>query len=331
MLTKIFPNRLEKNKKIGIFASASPAMSNLSIDLSYTYLKSKGLDIFEHPQCRIKVGHTAGTIQERVSAFHEMLIDESVGMLMAYWGGTNTNDLLPYLDYELIKKNPKIIIGFSDTTALLQSVTNMTGLVTFMGPAAITFIKPEVFEYSWEYFQKICINPTDSLIIEDSPTFADDEYFLREDNDHRIIQQNTGRRVFRHGEFQGEIVASNLETLLALAGTQYFPDLTNKALFVEESEEENISTINRNFRHLSQIINMTSLGALCIGRFCSKSSFTEHDSVSMLLENIVEDTDIPVLYNLDFGHSDPLFTIPNGGTVRVNTQTQELTLLQSVR
>lgn len=326
----IFPTKMRTGQKIGIFASSSPALSFPNANDSYKYINAKGVNVFEHKQCRIKNRHTAGTVVDRVSAINDLLLDNSIGILMAYWGGTNTNDLLKYLDYELFARYPKIIIGYSDTTALLQAITSKTGLVTFMGPAAITFIKPEPFEYSWSYFYKMCIAPEDEVVIEDSPVFADDEYFLREDSNHRIIRPNSGRQVFKDGNFKGACIASNLETLLALAGTEYFPNLEGKALFIEESEEENVSTVNRNFRQLSQADGFDKLGAMLIGRFCEKSGFSDQDSVEMMLEDTLANTNFPVIYNLDFGHSDPLFTIPNGGSVVIDTKQKVLQFSKAV-
>lgn len=102
---------------------------------------------------------------------------------MAFWGRFNTNQLLDQLDYELIKKNPKIFIGYSDVTALTTAITTKTGLITFSGPGVISFAKPEPFDYTWDYFEKMCIKPQEDIIIEPSKEYSDDLYFLRKDND----------------------------------------------------------------------------------------------------------------------------------------------------
>ena len=107
--------------KIGIFAPSNPALGEKTPE-TYRFLESKGIEVYEHPQVRKITGHTAGSIEERVGALHELVSDKTIDILMTFWGGQNTNELLPYLDYELIKTNTKPIVGYSDTTALLLAI-----------------------------------------------------------------------------------------------------------------------------------------------------------------------------------------------------------------
>ena len=313
--------------KIGIFCSSSH-LSRRPKETDYQFLKSKGLGIYEHPQARIRNNHFAGTIQERVDAIHSLLKDDSIDILMAFWGGANTNQILPYLDFELFKKYPKPIVGFSDTTALLLAVNKLSGIKTYMGPAGITFDKPNTFEYSFDYFKKVIIDQEKEVVIEDSSTYADDLYFLNPDPTKREIKQNIGCKVYKHGKAEGEIIAANLQTLLVLAGTKYFPDLKDKILFLEESEEENVSMIHRFFTHLSQVIDLNILKGICIGRFAVQSGFKEDNTEEMIYDDVFKYLNIPVVYNLDFGHTDPLFTIPIGAKAVIDTQAGLLKFLQ---
>jgi muramoyltetrapeptide carboxypeptidase len=306
--------------KVGIFATSSPVTSSLN-ETSYEYLKQEGFNIFEHPQVRITTGHTAGSITQRVDALHEMIMDSSIDLLMAYWGGANTNELLPYINYSLFNDYPKPIIGFSDTSSLLLAINKHSGIKTYLGPAAITFEKPQPFEYTFNYLLKIIEGKKDSIIeVKDSTHFADDLSFLRPDSNYRIIKNNKGRKVLKPGSATGRIIASNLQTLMVLSGTIYFPELENKVLFIEEAEEENTSMIHRFLTHLTQVTDLNKLKAICIGRFCSQSGFNDSDSEEMLLTDVFKQINIPILYNLDFGHSDPMFTIPIGGYCEINTE-----------
>lgn len=314
---------MEKAFKIGIFCTSSPVTSTPK-DKDYAYLKSKGIEIYEHPQVRTRNAYLAGTIEDRVKALHEMLEDDSIDALMAYWGGANTNQLIPYLNYDLLKKFNKPIIGFSDTTALLIAVNKLSGIRTYVGPAGVTFAKPEPFEYTFEYFKKLIMDKQTNIKIEDSPTYADDLYFLRPDSDHRIIKKNKGRKVFQHGKCKGETIAANLQTLLVLAGTQFFPDLDGKVLFLEEAETVDPSIIHRFFTHLSQVTDLNKLAGICIGRFCEQSGFGEKVLESFIYEDVFKNINIPIIYNLDFGHSDPMFTVPIGAITQIDTETNLL-------
>ena len=304
---------------IGMFATSGPFSSERK-ESDFAYLRSKGIKVIEATNLRKKTGHTAGSVAERIEAINELLKNKKVDVLMAYWGGANTNELLTHLNYSLFSKFNKPIIGFSDTTALLLAVNKFSEIITFLGPAGISFDKPEPFEYTFNYFKKILIEKQKDILLEDSKEFADDQYFLRKDSNHRIKNKNIGRKVFRHGSAKGKIVAANLQTLLVLAGTKFFPDLKGKILFVEEEEEEDTKMIHRFFTHLSQIIDLNTLSAICIGRFCSQSGFSGEDSEEMMYEEIFKDVKIPILYNLDFGHTDPMFTIPIGGEAVIDTK-----------
>jgi len=191
--------------KIGIFCTSDPLVRSKK-ETDYSYLKQKGFEVIEQDQVRKRTGHTAGSIQERVEAISELLQDESVDILMAYWGGANTNQILPHLDYDLFKKFPKPIVGFSDTSALLLAVNKLSGIKTYMGPAGITFDKPQPFDYTFDYFCRTIVNQEKIVEIQDSPTYADDLYFLRKDSDHRIINDNGGRKVFKEGKAEIELV-----------------------------------------------------------------------------------------------------------------------------
>ncbi|MFH1456942.1 MAG: S66 peptidase family protein [Patescibacteria group bacterium] len=316
------------SKKIGIFATSNPLHKEKKPQ-NYAFLKSKGFEIYESENVRRRIGHTAGSIEERVSALHNLLKDNSIDILMAYWGGANTNQLLPHLDYNLFKEKNKKIIGFSDTSALLLAVNKLAGITTYLGPAGISFDKPEPFEYTFDYFKRFLVDEEENILIKDSSEYADDLYFLRQDSDHRIIQKNTGRKIFRHGKTEGIAIASNLQTLLVLAGTLYFPNLKDKILFIEEDENTDTAMIHRFFTHLSQTINLNILKGICIGRFMYQSGFSEKDSQEMIFQDVFDNLNIPIIYNLNFGHSDPLFTIPIGERVRIDTKKNILEFIKN--
>jgi muramoyltetrapeptide carboxypeptidase len=103
-------------------------------------------------------------------------------------------------------------------------------------------------------------------------------------------------------------------------GTDYFPNLENTVLFLEEAEDLSPSMYHRFLTHLSQAVNLNALSAICIGRLSEANGFRENDSEEMIYDDIFSVLDIPIIYNLDFGHTDPMFTIPIGGTAYIDTQ-----------
>lgn len=331
---RILPLRLGKNKLIGIIAPADAVAGVCpedTIQRGYAYLKSKGFSVVEGNSVKILTQkHTAGDVASRVKDIHDFVKREDIGCIMAFWGGFNTNQILDGLDYDLIKANPKIFIGYSDVTALTTAITTKTGLVTFSGPGVISFAKPEAFEYTWDYFEKICVLPQDTIVIEPSVDYADDLYFLREDSNHRIKKSNEGIKVFTKGKAEGEIVVGNLQTLLVLSGTEYLPDMDGKILFIEEDETSTPAHVDRFLCQCKQLGWFDKIAGLVMGRFTEQSSFSTEDSLEDILKEYFSDVEFPVLYNVDFGHSDPLITIPNGGFASVDTEKKQIKFQQAV-
>lgn len=333
-IEKILPPRLEKGKSIGIIAPADPVAGVCSADMiqqGYQYLKDKGFSIVEGESVKaLPAGHTAGSASLRARDINEFFRRSDIGCIMAFWGGFNTSNILEYLDYELMKVNPKIVIGYSDVTALTTAITTKTGLVTFSGPGVISFAKPEPFEYTWDYFEKMCINPNEDCIVEQSLEYADDLFFLREDSNHRIMQKNEGVKVFRGGVAEGEIVAGNLQTLLLLNGTEYLPNMKNKILFIEEDETSTTAHVDRYLTQCRQMGWFNEIGGLVFGRFTEQSGFNADDSIENLFKDQLGEVSFPVLYNVDFGHADPLITIPNGGIAKIDADKKQIIFKQVV-
>lgn len=317
----IKPYRLKLGDTIGVIAPADPVRGVCSdevIERGYTYLREKGFKILEGESVKkLTSYHTAGSIEDRVSDIHAFLENDEVTCIMAFWGGFNSNQILDYLDYDLIQRKKKIFIGYSDITALTTAITTKTGLVTFSGPGVISFAKPQPFEYTWSYFEKICMS-SEEVTINSSDKYADDLYFLREDNDHRILKTNEGLKIYKDGSARGEIVAGNLQTLLVLLGTEYLPIMKNKIIFIEEDETSTPAHVDRFFCQIKQLGWLDEISGLVVGRYTEQSQFSSEDTFEAILDRYVKNVSYPILYNADFGHSDPMFTIPNGGTCQIN-------------
>lgn len=317
----IKPYCLKIGDTIGVIAPADPVRGVCQddvIDRGYTYLREKGFKILEGESVKkLTSYHTAGSIEDRVNDIHAFLENDEVTCIMAFWGGFNSNQLLDSLDYDLIREKKKIFIGYSDITALTTAITTKTGLVTFSGPGVISFSKPQPFEYTWSYFEKVCMS-SEEVAISPSKKYADDLYFLREDDKHRILKENEGVKIYKDGHAEGEIVAGNLQTLLVLQGTEYLPAIKDKILFIEEDETSTPAHVDRFYCQLKQLGWLNEISGLVIGRFTEQSQFSDEDTFQSILDRYLKDVTYPVLYNADFGHSDPMITIPNGGRCSID-------------
>lgn len=326
----IFPQGLKKGDYIGIFASSSPvSLDSQQIKKGYEYIEKRGLKIVEGKNLYKESGHTAGSIKDRVESIHGLFKDKRVAALMSFWGGHNSNELLDHLDFNLIKRNPKIFIGYSDTTVLSTAINRITGLITFSGPALISFIKPEPFEYTWDNFLKMTTG-REKIKVTDSDYYADDLYFQRKNSNHRILKKNSGLKVFSKGKAKGTVVGGNLQSLLALAGTKYFPELKNSVLFLEEAEDASVAMIYRFLTQLRQHKEIDKVRAIVFGRFMEHSGFKKGE-VEKMLRQIFSNLDIPILYDADFGHSDPVFTIPVGSKCEIDTSKKSIVFSKAVK
>ncbi len=243
---------------------------------------------------------------------------------MSFWGGLNTNEILPLLDYVLIQNNYKPTIGYSDTTALLNAITKHTGHITYLGPAGITFLGPELLEYSYAYMLRM-ISGEKEVLISDSDVYADDAYYLRKSpsNSVREIKTSSGRSVLRPGTASGNVIGGNLQTLAVIAGSTYFPNLKKSILFLEEDEFVTEPLLRRYLTQLSQQEGFECLSGVAFGRFSTKAQIT-HSQFALCVQDIFGDLDVPILADLDFGHTDPVFTIPIGGRASINTELRTL-------
>ena len=328
----IKPPRINNGETIGVIALSIPITECKEevIQKGYRILKNHGLKVVEHPQCRKIYGHSAGTIEDRVRAIHEFFENKEISCIMTFLGGYNSNQLLEYINYDLIKRNPKIFIGFSDTTSLLLGIYKKTGLITFMGPSVISFAKPDFFEYTWSSFSDTCVKPKKKTVIGTPKYYADDAFYLRKDDEHRKIKKNDGVRVFRVGSARGKIVAANIETLGSVIDTPYCPSFIGRILFLEGSEETNTAQLHHYLTGLRQQGVFSKIKGIVFGKFATNSGFNKADRLEDVLEDILKGLNIPVLYDVSFGHTDPIATIPIGTSCLIDTKTRKIQISRSV-
>lgn len=326
----IKPAILEKGSSIGIVASGNPITraGEETIQRGYSRLKEMGFKIVEASNLRKQYGHAAGTVQERAESINQFFANPKIDGIMAFWGGFQSHQLLEYLDYKLIKQNPKVFVGFSDTTALLNGIYAKTGLVTFLGPAGITFAKPDLPEYTKRCFEQILVEGKAQLKLQASKEYSDNEWWMHPEK-KMLFNPTKGWKTYNKGVAEGTIIGGNVGTLLLLMGTPYFPDLKGKILFVEDDEDEKPQTVDRFFTQLRQSGVFDKVKGLVIGRWHTKVGFSENDSFEMVLEDALRGYDIPVLYDVDFGHTDPLLTIPLGIRSKLDAGKREITYLES--
>ncbi|HEL1762137.1 TPA: LD-carboxypeptidase [Streptococcus suis] len=251
-------------------------------------------------------------IVSRVADLEAAFADKTVDAILTTIGGFNCNELLPYLDFDLIARHPKIFCGYSDTTALLNAIYAKTGLQTYMGPAYSSFKMVQAQEYQTEAWLKAVTQ--DSYELTPSSEWSSDAWYLP---DAPRTFYPTEWKVYNPGQASGIAIGGNISTLNLLTGTEFAPKPDNYILFLEEAEDDDYLIIARHLTALLQAYPNPQ--AVVFGRFPKETKMTEEILLAILDKHPILKK-VPVLYDLDFAHTQPLFTIRIGGHVELDPE-----------
>ncbi|WP_105956661.1 S66 family peptidase [Apilactobacillus quenuiae] len=322
-MKKISPSKLTKGNEIRIIAPSDSLKrvggynANLS---SKKKLERMGFKVTfgKHVnECDIL---NTSSISSRISDLHAAFSDPHVKAILSVIGGLTSNELLPYIDYELIRLHPKIICGFSDFTALANAITAKTGLITYYGPAYATLkMNGTSGKYQDKYWKQALVNNDYPKTLIASDNWQSGPWYQE---NAKLIQHKNEWKVYNSGNATGNTIGGNLDTFNLLLGTPYQPDLSNKILLVEFSEAMLWEEFSRNLANLLQSVENPK--ALLIGRFPMECNMTEEKLIYILNKFPILKR-IPVMYDVNFGHAQPIFTIPIGATVTVNTDNKLIT------
>ncbi|MBQ7668177.1 MAG: LD-carboxypeptidase [Clostridia bacterium] len=258
----------------------------------------------------------SSSIESRIEDLHDAFRDKNVKAILTVIGGFNSNQLLSHIDYDLIKNNPKILCGFSDITALLNSIHAKTGLTTYYGPHYSSLGMKKGCEYTLEYFKKMFFENNEIEVVS-STEWSNDSWFM--DQENRTFVPNEGMFVINKGEASGEVVGGNLCTFNLLQGTEYMPDITNKILFLEDdglADKMFYVEFDRNLQSVIHLKNFNTVKGIVIGRE-EKNCPMDKEKWTKLIKSKHELDNIPVIAGADFGHTTPIFTFGIGGTAHI--------------
>ncbi len=310
------PKKLSKGDTIGLITPSS-AISRQSFDNTLKNMSELGFRVKYSTNMRVRKGFLAGTDAQRAEDLHAMFADDDVQGIFCARGGYGSGRLLPYLDYQLIRDNPKVFIGYSDITALHFGIFKNTGLVTFHGPVGAS----EFTEFTTKCFEKTVLKGKSRVEIEQA---KDDQE--KEDDQYRL-------RVISEGTAQGKLVGGNLSLVSSLTGTPFDLDFTDKLVFLEEVGESPYR-IDRMITQLLLAGKLQNAAGIALGVFndCdykpTDPDFGDTTSLWEVISDRLGSLGIPVLYGLSFGHVANNATIPMGIDAELDTSTATLKLLE---
>jgi muramoyltetrapeptide carboxypeptidase len=313
------PPALRQGDTIGIFTPAMPA--NVVFREKYLHglgvLRRLGFRVVEGEltkSCATQ-GYRSGSPQQRAREFMALIVDPEVKALVATMGGFNSASLIPYLDFDAIRAQPKVVCGYSDITSLHLAILALAGVRTFYGPAVVTSFGewPDVLEETRDSFlQAVCEHRSGRREL--TPPKRWSNHFRDASTDAwktapRRYEENAGWRSLRRGVACAPIVVANLETLVAAAGTAYFPDLEGKILLIEELNARQ-SVEERALRQLERTGMFETIAGLIVG----KPEFFDRQGApfgyeELILEIVGPSRPYPIVTNFDCGHTHPMLTI----------------------
>lgn len=303
------PGKVPKGSKIGLIAPAS-AIHEDRIVKAKENIESLGFKVVEGKYLRARYGYLAGKDFERVEDIHEMYRNPEIKAIWCVRGGYGCTRILDQLDYQLIKKNKKPLVGFSDITALHNAIFKETGIMGLHGPVASS----DFNEYNVKSLIEF-LSGKDQVNLDPFP--------LNEDSEELIDPIE----ILNDGPISGILTGGNLSLLSSMIGTKYAINYRNKVVLIEDIGEEPY----RIDRMLTQLINGSDIGkarGILLGQF--KGCNPKNPEMSLSLKECLKDRllplNIPVVYGLNFGHVEHNFTFPIGAEATFNMNNFQLSV-----
>ncbi|MCM4165251.1 MULTISPECIES: LD-carboxypeptidase [unclassified Arenibacter] len=309
------PKALKRGDTIGLIAPGYAIKPEILMEAKET-LEKIGFIPYHTDRIHGNHGYFSNTDGERATDLNEMFANKNVDGILCARGGYGCTRIMHLIDYGLIGKNPKALIGFSDITALLNGIHQETGLITFHGPVGSTINDP----YSIGHLLNVVMNskklppPITNIEITDQEEYSKPEY---------------GRYCINPGIVSGKLVGGSLTLVNALIGTPHEIDFTDALVFLEDVEEAPY----RIDRMLTQLIQGKTFGkaaGIVLGVFngCDSVPGPESFTLKEVVQDRIKPLGIPAVYGMTFGHIENNFTLPIGIKARLDTHQMTLQLLE---
>jgi len=300
-----YPPALEAGDTIAVIAPCSAAQKD-KVEQGLAYLADKGFLVKIAKNLTAENGIMAGTKEERINSLHEFWADPEVKALFCVRGGYGIQQILPELNYDMFSSNPKILVGYSDISALSCSILAKSNLITYSGPMVASDMGENFNQFSEEMLWRTLMgnpkipNPSKQPLIP-----------------------------YRNGTAEGVIIGGTLTVLLPYLGTSYMPNLEG-AILVLEDIGENPGRLDRHFHHLKFQGVFDQISGLVLGKFedCFTNDEDHIESLTEILDSTIEEYDFPVLMNFAYGHINKRVTLPFGAKAKITADPPQFELIR---
>ena len=308
------PPRLKAGDTVGLINPAGATFHPDDVTQTEEILTALGLKSKRGKFILDRYGYLAGTDEHRAADINDFYADKSVNALLSIRGGWGCNRILPLLDYDTIKRNPKIIMGYSDITSLLVAIYAKTGVITFHGPVGTSTWN----SYSTQYVRDILFDGKMATMV--NPRDMGDNLIQTKD---RIL-------TITPGTAKGRLVGGNLSVLTAMLGSDFLPDWRETILFVEEIGED-IYRVDRMLTQLKLAGVLDKISGFVFGKCTDCGSGEGYGSLTLddLFNDLIKPLGIPAYYGAMIGHIADKFTLPVGANVEMDAGKGTIQMVES--
>ncbi len=309
------PPRLKAGDTVALITPSGTTFNSIDVDIVRDTMEALGLKVRIGPHVLDRYGNMAGTDADRATDVNAMIRDPAVRGLICIRGGWGAARILPLLDYAALRADPKVLLGYSDITALHMAVHAMTGLVTFHGPVGVS--KWNAFNVDW---LKRVVFDGEAVTFENDKTFKPEETLVQRENRIRTLTPGTAR---------GRLVGGNLSVLATIIGSSYVPDMSNHVLFLEDTKEAPYR-IDRMITQLQLAGILGRVRAVIWGTCfeCDPGQGFGSLTIEDVLHDHVTRLGVPAWYGAMIGHVDKQFTLPIGVEVEVDAERGTIRMLE---
>ena len=313
--SRLLPMPLAKGDTVALVSPSAATDERLDLRLSQEVMEALGFRVKTGAHFGARRGHLAGSDEARAADINAAFADDEVRAVIAVRGGSGAARVLPLLDYEAIRANPKVLLGYSDITALHNAILTRTGLVTFHGPNGTGSWNG----FNTDQFERLFFRR--ELMEYRNPVEAGDE----------LVPRRNRTLTIAGGKARGELVGGNLTVLTALAGSPYLPDFTGKILFLEDVSEAPYR-IDRMLSTLKLMGALDRIAGLIFGECTDCDPGDGYGSLTLdeIFDDHLKPLGIPAYRGALIGHIRQQFIVPVGGRVEMDADAGTFRMLDPV-
>lgn len=336
----IKPKKLQTGDKVAVVSLSSGMAGEKEFKHKYELGKKRledvfGLKVIEMPNALKGSKYLNEHPEKRAEDLMNAFRDKEIKAIFSIIGGDDTIRLLPYIDFEVIKNNPKIFMGYSDTT-INHFMMYKCGLVSYYGPAVMCEFaeNAKMHDYTTKYVKEVLFENKESITIESSPEWTNERLDWSDCNNDNIarkmnIEEHNYELLQGNGIFEGKLLGGCIDVFQMMIGTSIWPDLNEwegKILYLETSEDKpSPAYVTYWLRNLVAQGIIDKISGIIIGKPKGETYYEEYKEVfKKVIGFEANRSDLPILYNINFGHSAPMCILPNGINVKVDLNKKKI-------